>query len=350
MATTTTTARAQAGTVQLSGKVFPGFSGKPSAIDAKESVSSVARKGRNFFVVTDEKKFYGMVLESAILLAEPGEKAKTIAFSPPVLSATSTVKDALEFFASSGLQELPVVDKGNLVGEVKVTTILSALDFSRITTDEVMNRHPYTVGDSSKVADLRELMSRGRVRRVYVVAPSGDLSGVVTHSAILSKPFQRKDERRVSEVMFHDVFFVSPSDPLKKAVAAMVKHGVQAVAVADGGRLIGEIECKHLIRKYLDAQMPTSGISVQIVGLVGLESFERASINALIFDSMRKLGKSLGPSTTKVVFKRIAKGWEIKLSLEQTDGRKTSVGASGFDPLSATSEALRTLERRVRHG
>jgi CBS domain-containing protein len=335
------------------------FAEKAPIIFPDDPASVVSGKKKDFFIIGERKEFLGMVLESALVASLPTEKVRTLSFNPPILSPASTVMDALRMFVSSSLQTLPVVEKRKLVGAVSVYSLLSRLDFSGVALEEVINRHPYSVAESLPVFDLREMMIRLRLPRAYVTDSAGNLMGVVTHSSFLQKPaFFKKDWRKVSEIMERGIISISPSDSVKSAVSGVCRRGMRAVAVVEGGKLVGSVSVRDLLHKYLELSQPLGeGISVEISGLGGLESFERAAINSMIFGHFKKIAKSIGEASAKIVFKKSKTQWEVSITVKpilhrgtQFRGKSIFHSAEAFDPLSAVSEALRTLQRTVRHG
>jgi CBS domain-containing protein len=323
-----------------------------------DTVSSISGKGKDFFLVDEKKRFFGMVLEGSLLSAISTEKVKTVSFNPPVLSPGSSVLEAIKLFVSSSLQAIPIVDKGKLVGSVSVYSLLSRLDLSDVALDEAINSHPYSVAETLPVFDLREMMTRLRLPRAYVTDSAGNLVGVVTHGSFLRKPiFVKKDWRKVVEIMERGVLSIKRGDSAKNAQSAICKHQLRAIAVLDGSKLVGSVSVRDLLKKYLEGAHPAGeGITIEVSGLSELESFERAAINSVIFGHFKKIAQSIGQASAKVVFRKMKTHWEVAITVKpilhkgaQFRGKSIFHSVEGFDPLSAVSEALRMLDRTVRH-
>ncbi|MFH0961704.1 MAG: CBS domain-containing protein [archaeon] len=329
-----------------------GFVEKGSLAFPDDAAEGLAGKLSDICLIDERKNFLGVILEGALLLASPKEKAKNLSFNPPSISPESTVRDALKVFASSGMQLLPVVQKGKLSGVLKLPSVIQKLPLGELTLEEVTNKHPYSIGEATPVADVREIMVRSRLGRVYVTDAAGHLTGIITHNSFLKKPgFFKKDWRRASEIMEHGVLSISPSDTVQKAAALVAKNRLRAIALVENGHLVGSVEAGLIVSKVLEKTEPVGeGIRVEILGLASLESFEKTAINSAVFGQVRKISEELGPSTIKLVFKRSRSEWEVSLTATLTGGKKILAKVSEFDALFAASEVLRTLQKRVRNG
>jgi CBS domain-containing protein len=96
----------------------------------------------------------------------------------------ATVYEAIEFMAAKNIGALPVLDGQKLLG------ILSERDYTRkvilkgkssksTLVQEIMSKHPATVGLSETVGDCMRLMTEKRVRHLPVLK-DGDLVGILS--------------------------------------------------------------------------------------------------------------------------------------------------------------------------
>jgi len=96
----------------------------------------------------------------------------------------ATVYEAIEFMAAKNIGALPVLDGQKLLG------ILSERDYTRkvilkgksskgTLVQEIMSKHPATVGLSDTVGDCMRLMTEKRVRHLPVLK-DGDLVGILS--------------------------------------------------------------------------------------------------------------------------------------------------------------------------
>lgn len=338
----------------LEAKISGYYDARAPAAFPDDEASTASGKKREFFIVGERKIFLGMVSEAALLAASPTEKLRNLMFKPPALQDSATVLEALKLFASSKMQQLPVITKdGKLAGALSIYSLLPRMDFSQIPLEKVMNHNPFTAAETAPVADLRELMARNRVSRIYVKDSSGRLAGVITPGSFLQKPvFYKKDWRRASEIMERSVVGILPTDDSARAAAQLARHSVRTVAVVSkDGKLEGSVTIFSLIARYLESAEPAGqGIAVEVSGLGSLENFERSAVNSAIYEQIRKIALSLGPAKVKLVFKSGKSTWECKVSAEPARGRMMLLTAEGYDLFTCAAQALRTLEKRVRHG
>jgi len=113
--------------------------------------------------------------------------------SPVVTNPNRNLRDLSHEMLDSGLQQLPVVDNGNLVG------ILTTYDMWKqyenrttvegLTVGDVMNTRIVKIGPDDKIGTAAELFADGRFKTIPVVAESGELKGTITAFDIIKKVF-----------------------------------------------------------------------------------------------------------------------------------------------------------------
>lgn len=113
--------------------------------------------------------------------------------SPVVTYPSKDLKDISHEMLDSGLQQLPVVENGNLVG------ILTTYDMWRqyenkttvqgLTVGEVMNTKIVKIGPNDKIGTAAELFADGRFKTIPVVTESGEFKGTITAFDIIKKVF-----------------------------------------------------------------------------------------------------------------------------------------------------------------
>jgi CBS domain-containing protein len=120
------------------------------------------------------------------------------------------------------------------------------------TVGAVMSRQVMVLSEEDNLQRVLEGMNQFHIRHVPVV-DGEKLVGIVSHrdmlsmmaSSIATTVHERGKEESVYErtfvvnVMTRNPITVSPSTPLKDAVALIVKHRFGALPVVDGGKLVG---------------------------------------------------------------------------------------------------------------
>jgi Zn-dependent protease len=93
-------------------------------------------------------------------------------------------------------------------------------------------------------------------RKTFPVAADGHLQGVITTRALENLPREEWDIRSVGDVMIHDLEAASirPNADALDALAQMQRTGYSRLLVTDGGRLVGIVSLKDLLR-FLQMKM-----------------------------------------------------------------------------------------------
>ncbi len=113
--------------------------------------------------------------------------------SPEITHPNKDLRDISYEMLASGVQQLPVVDDGNLVG------ILTTYDMWKqyenrttvegLTVGDVMNTRIVKIDINDKIGTAAELFADGRFKTIPVVTESGELKGTITAFDIIKKVF-----------------------------------------------------------------------------------------------------------------------------------------------------------------
>lgn len=113
--------------------------------------------------------------------------------SPIVTNPHKDLKEISYELLNTGLQQLPVVENGKLVG------ILTTYDMWRqyenrttvagLTVGEVMNKRIVKIAPNDKIGTAAELFADGRFKTIPVVTESGEFKGTITAFDIIKKVF-----------------------------------------------------------------------------------------------------------------------------------------------------------------
>jgi CBS domain-containing protein len=126
---------------------------------------------------------------------------------------------------------------------------------------EWMTPSPITVGPTTPVAGLAQMMSLRRLRHLPVVEDE-HLVGIVSDRdlrTVLPSPATSLavgeirfllDRLTVGQVMTHRVLIVAPDEPLAEAVRQMLEHKIGALPVVENGRLVGIITEIDVLRAF----------------------------------------------------------------------------------------------------
>ena len=127
--------------------------------------------------------------------------------SPRVTHPGRNLRDLSHEMLAAGVQQLPVVDEGKLVG------ILTTYDMWKqyenkttvegLTVGEVMNTHIVKIGPNDKIGTAAELFADGRFKTIPVVTDSNELKGTITAFDIIKKIF---NEEYTTAILYEEKF------------------------------------------------------------------------------------------------------------------------------------------------
>lgn len=116
--------------------------------------------------------------------------------TPVVTDPKRNLKDLSIEMLGTGLQQLPVVDQGKLVG------ILTTYDMWKqyenkttvegLTVGDVMNTRIVKIGVEDKIGTAAELFADGRFKTIPVVGEADELKGTITAFDIIKKVFNKE--------------------------------------------------------------------------------------------------------------------------------------------------------------
>ncbi len=118
---------------------------------------------------------------------EKEAKASEIASSRIIsVSKSQKVSEAIAVMKRHGISQLPVKDKGSIIGLVSEADIIEGLhkgkDVSKLKVEELMQDAPPTVPRETPLSAITELL---RVSQIIIVADKGKPKGVITKADIL---------------------------------------------------------------------------------------------------------------------------------------------------------------------
>ncbi len=125
-----------------------------------------------------------------------------------------------------------------------------------ITVDEIMTVEPYTLLETSSLADAMQLMAEKNVRHIPIVDAEGRLVGLVTQRDVLAatdSTLRVEDERQnpasisLAKVMTRDVATVEEHANLRKAALYLERHKYGCLPVVTDGKLRGIVTSRDFV-------------------------------------------------------------------------------------------------------
>ena len=212
--------------------------------------------------VLDEKGLYvGMVSRRSILrtrLDLSRIKVKSVMTTAPEVSLVDSLTRIAKLMIGSGVRQLPVIDKGKLVGFVTDEAVIHAVvgaDWGSNPVESVMTRAPHTLEANRSVGAVLGVMREFGISHVPIME-KGRLAGLVSVQDILENLYfppkrmgnmdvagDRIDTLGVAAkgIMSAPVITVEPKKSLRECEQMMHDRDVSCLCVVDGERLIGVV-------------------------------------------------------------------------------------------------------------
>jgi acetoin utilization protein AcuB len=128
----------------------------------------------------------------------------------------------------------------------------------RLRVRDLMSRDAVTIAPDAPLAEALRTMREREIRHLPVVEPDGRLVGIVTdrdlRHAVLARFHALRDAERdllVQDVMTCGVVTVEADAPVARAAALMYERRIGSVPVVEGGRLIGIVTERDLLRAVI---------------------------------------------------------------------------------------------------
>jgi CBS domain-containing protein len=123
------------------------------------------------------------------------------------------------------------------------------------TIGEITSRNLLTVTPDAAIADVVRLMHEREVGAVLVL--DGErLVGIFTERDVLHAAATGRLEGKVEDLMSRHPETIEASDTTGHAAAMMIHGGFRHLPVEEGGKLVGIVSIRDLIRHELDDEIP----------------------------------------------------------------------------------------------
>ena len=154
---------------------------------------------------------------------------------------------------------------------------------------DVMTREIISISPDASIIEAVRLMLQHKISGLPVIDAAGKLEGIVTEGDFLrrvetgterkrsrfvefllgpgrlAEEYTHASGRKVSEVMTPDVHTVAEDAPLEQVVHLMERHRVKRIPVVSGGKMVGIVTRKNLMRALasfaLSAQPVAAGVA-----------------------------------------------------------------------------------------
>jgi CBS domain-containing protein len=325
-----------------------------------KALNLMANRSINQIPIVDENgKYLGMIFAKQIInsTAQPSSKLKGYIVSTSTLSRDHDIEKAAQLVIGSGNRAMPVVEKGELVGIVSETDLVSTSDFGHAIVDEVMSG-AIVIEENSSLADAVSKMRRYNISRLPVINTKGILHGTLSIlyiAKIIATPRERTSKSAAISGGTAGIKDVKVKDITRRAVSvergtkinAMTDHlrqNEEAVVVGDG-RPMGIVTPKDVLELILPKKS-----NEPIIHMAHFEDGQdRIEIQEQLARFLKKIQGKLGDVRSIVVYadKHKTRKYSLRTRLITSNG-VIDAKAVGYDPLSASKELVARLERRIK--
>ena len=327
-------------------------------------------------VINNAGYLLGVISLRRIMESGVGNQSRVARIMEPpyYLSLNADFTSIIARFVLWKAKAIPVVNESRfLKGILKRESVLRYLHETRLLPRESVEKHMSTpaivIRESESIARARWLMIRNGISRLPVVEDDNErLIGVISMIDIAEKLYRIRLTRRRGFEQFEEEFLAAPvkdfmSTPpidivrnalLDDAVKLLLEYNISGLPVTERQLVVGVISGIDIMRAYakqLEVRMPIEAKIPEDVS-----DLSKIAIERLITNYIARIGRSVNIIDFKASIKSERKTKEkkegraryrVKVKLVTDIGMYTVEGI-GWDPASATRDALMALEKRIR--
>jgi len=241
-------------------------------------------------VLDDSNHYVGMVSRRSILRTRVDLsriKVKTVMTVAPEVGLGDSLSRVAKLMIGSGVRQLPVLDKGKIIGFVTDEAVIHAIvgsAWGKNPVSQIMTRAPQTMDSRRSVGAVLGLMREHGISHVPIM-DRGKLVGLVSIQDILSNlyfPPKRMGNQDVAGeqidtlgiaargIMSQPVITVNPGLSLLESEKLMHKHDISCLCVVEGENLIGVVTKLDFLEPISEMETPERSFTVQF-GVKDLE-------------------------------------------------------------------------------
>lgn len=348
----------------------------------KDSVQKMEKCGIKELPVVSEGKMLGMITYFDIIeyvQSAPDEKVHEVMVTFPTIAPDTTINEMSKLMLQSGIEALPVMEKGKLVGIVSDFDIVKeAIKEPKITKMKVKDIfHPIqkVITENETISAARRIMRFSSVDRIPVVDKENRLLGMVISIDILRKFLMQPQESigrkefatkhlspqdmPVSAVLRKNIPHIYIEDSVPQAVSKMLTEEIKGIPVLDKeDKVIGMLMRKDILDQMAETNFE-DGVWLNFSGFK-LKSDTVDILRSYLSSRIRRV-KILEPDTKsidahiKTIHAASEDKWnyEINMSLAKESGKKeiatTAKAHYGYNLMFTLAEALDKITEQLEH-
>ncbi len=241
-------------------------------------------------VLDERSRYMGMVTRRSILRSRldlSRTKVRTLMVVAPQVGLEASLGELAKLMIGSGLRQLPVFDKGKLLGFVTDEAVIHTAvggEWGGNKVDSVMTRAPHTLEVNRSVGAVLSMMREYGISHVPII-DNGKLAGIVSVQDILESIYWPQRHQTVGDIvgekletlgvpvkgiMSSPVITVEPMTILRDAEKRMHEHDVSCLAVVSNDKLVGIITKLDFLEPISQLETAARRLTVQF-GLKGVD-------------------------------------------------------------------------------
>ena len=241
-------------------------------------------------VLNDKGKYEGMITRRSILrsrLDPTMTKVKALMKAAPPVELDFSVIKIAKLMIESGMKQLPVFEKGRLLGFITDETIIHAAvmqEWGSCKIDTIMTKAPHTLEATRSVGAVLSVMREYGISHVPIM-DTGKLVGIIGIQDILENIYWPQRRQTTGDIvgekietlsiaakgiMRTPVVTVEANTNLRDAEKAMHDKDVSCLAVVSNDRLVGVVTKLDFLEPISQLEGAERKVSVQF-SVKGLE-------------------------------------------------------------------------------
>jgi CBS domain-containing protein len=234
--------------------------------------------------VLDEKsKYVGMITRRAILRSRLDftvAKVRSLMQVAPQVTPDMPLDELAKLMIGSGLRQLPLFDKGKLLGFVTDENVIHGAvgdEWGRDAVEKVMTRAPHTIEAGRSVGAVLAMMREFGISHVPVME-NGKLIGMVSIEDILENIYWPQRRQTIGDIagekietlgiavkgiMASPVITVDCKTSLRNAEKQMHDHDISCLCVVVADRLVGIVTKLDFLEQISQVAAPARKLTIQ---------------------------------------------------------------------------------------
>ncbi len=235
-------------------------------------------------VLDNKGKYAGVITRRWIIrsgLDLASTKVKTLMRPAPKVDPSVSLSRAAKLMIESGVRQLPVFEKGKLLGFITDENIIHRAvtrQWGSTKVKEIMTKAPHTIEVNRSVGAVLSLFREQGISHVPVM-DSGKLVGMISIQDVVTHVFQPRRRQTLGEIVGEKIptlsipakgimnkpaITVQAETSLKEAEEKMHKHDISCLPVLAQGKLLGIVTKLDFLEPIAQMEISERKFAIQL--------------------------------------------------------------------------------------